>query len=210
MNADELQKFCAKQDIREWLLRPFRVGSDLCASNGHAFCLLRDQAREDYEEADNRHLLALIGKVRSSRMAPITATEISAPEHCKACKGSGKAVFEKCRECEGEGEVDAETDYNTYFGLECKSCGGDCGTWNRNAEGECPECDGSGNKPETEVVWLNDHELGIQKRYFALIKDLPGLNVGSEVTGTGHAVTFRFDHGEGAIMTINKPRAVVA
>lgn len=203
MNTDfEIRSFCAKHDVRAWMNQPFRLGDDLCAANGHALCLLPGKADSTVETCDNPIVPKLVARIREASTAPVETIERGDPEPCRACGGSGQAVFEKCRECGGEGEVDAETDYSTYHCLECKSCNGEGGVWNKNAAGQCPECDGSGNKPDTDAVWLNDHLEPIQARYFNLIKDLPGLEVAYSDVPTGRAVTFRFDGGEGLIMNL--------
>lgn len=73
---------------------------------------------------------------------------ISWPEaetvYCTACSGSGRGT-ELCPECNGEGEVNAETDYNTYE-VTCKSCCGKGRSLAEDRKKRCEACDGAGKR----------------------------------------------------------------
>ena len=101
----------------------------------------------DYEqinESFSDKVREILGYIKESELKPIPTITLPEQCECECCKGTGKATRDTCEECDGEGEVDAETDYNTYYGLECKSCDGDGFKLYRGGDQDCQDCQGSG------------------------------------------------------------------
>lgn len=97
---------------------------------------------------------------------------------CEICNGSGKATTNKCPECDGDGAVDAETEYNTYHDLKCKTCDGKGLEVNLRTDQDCPRCDGNS---VAYVPYDSVDVLGItvQAQYLNLIIDETGLELGA-------------------------------
>lgn len=204
MNPEDLNKFCAPDsDPREWLKTPFRVGDDLVASNGIILASLDGMGGPEYKEKDSESVGRVLDLARSTETRACFAADYSTPEACRACSGSGVVQVKGCPECDGDGEVDAETDYSTYRDLECRSCQGEGVIKGEGDETECFSCCGNGTEPLTDFVWLNDFPCPIERRYWQLVADLPGVEIGLHDQMT---IAFRFDGGAGAIMCIHNPR----
>lgn len=116
----------------------------------------------------------------------------------------------KCPECRGTGEVELETDYNTYE-VECKTCDGE-GTI---AEGstkcrraECTNCHGTGLAPKKTKYRSNDKNA--VRIGPAFINPAIALRLAIDFGPitfyapklSYSAVPFRFDGGEGIVMPL--------
>lgn len=184
----DLQTFCGKDSMFGYTNHPFPAGAFWCATNGHVLALhagdgtqLPDSVLKELPARVPPRLLEYAHEAAHQQFTPLAALidglEQVEPEPCSECGGTGKSRRVTCPECNGDGEVDAETDYNTYYGLECKTCDGD--GWvhgHKSEESDCEACGGSGN------VYAKDKRVSIlgallQPHYFDLIKDLSGVEV---------------------------------
>ena len=174
----DIQSFCAKGDIRDVLNAPFLFDNKIIASNGHIMIILPNDGNNEYQHCPSDfNVKRLIDIVESpSEWTVSNKSEIVFPEKvvCAECIGSGKSERKECEECCGEGEVDLENDYSTYYGLECKSCGGDGYELNRSTDKICSKCNGTGKVDKFRSV-VEILGLKVQVKYIRLIMDEENL-----------------------------------
>lgn len=184
----DLQTFCEQGGIRGYTNNPFPAGLFWCATNGHVMALhagdgtqLPDRLLKELPKRVPTRLLGYAHEAANQQFMPLASLTESLvqiePDPCGECNGTGKSRRVTCPECDGDGEVDAETDYNTYHGLECKTCGGD--GWvpgHKSEESDCENCGGTGK------IYAKGQRIAImgaeiQPQYFDLIRDLVGVEV---------------------------------
>jgi hypothetical protein len=166
-----LQPFCSTDGLRANLIRPFVQHGHLIGTDGRIFIAIRDALGEPpitlpggkTVETDN----VLLGIETALTQPPaVFPTELPPllTQPCKHCAGDGK--FQKCRECDGTGEV------------ECGECGqchqcGDCKGAGKhpdlNGTEECEFCEGTG-----KTAMLVRVRIGLcdyNNRYLRLIRE---------------------------------------
>lgn len=200
----DIKKFCAIGDIRIALNAPFIIGDKLAASDGNVMVVMPNDGMSDYKQyPEPGNIERVINIIESaSSWVTVDKSAVVFPEKltCGECDGTGKSEKNKCKECDGEGEVDLENDYNTYFGLECKSCGGDGYEVNKLTDKICEKCSGTGKVDQfmsaVEILCLK-----IQVKYLRLIIDEENLEFA--VDDKKEKLIFRCGDGiTGAIMAI--------
>jgi hypothetical protein len=172
-------------------MEPFSVGDFTYATNG--YLIVRVDRLQSWGETESAPNVARLNWDHDSIglwIDPPQAEDIS-PEACKPCKGTGKLSV--CPECHGHGEVEAETDFNTY---EC-----DCATCNGSGKVDggshlCDDCLGSGEYLETKVPWRDG---GITMKALRLASALPGIQFSTYGTAE-EVVRIKFDGGVGLLM----------
>ncbi len=192
MNLEQLIKFCAKDDIRSYLLNPWIQGEYVVASNGHiAVRVPATDFVSVLEPVTGKVPLvdSLIDKVKALELALMPIPELPPTVPCEYCGGSGAAY--PCDECDGSGNFD-------HCGREyaCKACDGH--GQNQIGEGDaepCWFCDGRGEKPYYAVQVGDGY---FDRRYLAIIASLP--NVVIAPNGPKGTAYFTFDGGDGALM----------
>jgi len=167
------------KDIREWLNQPFTINTRVVSTNGHIMLILHNHAFLGYAPLahDEKYLMRVIDTIESaSGYAPIDKEQIAWPERivCPICKGGGLATKEECKECQGEGVVEASNDFNTYYDLTCGSCEGIGYETDTRTDQTCPDCEGSGNAFEKEAA-VEILGIKIQAKYLSLIIGAPDL-----------------------------------
>lgn len=110
---------------------------------------------------------------------------------CEKCGGTGKE--KTCYECNGNGVLTFDGDYNAYE-VVCKSCDGG----GKLEEVPCETCEGNGKVPEVPYVVLDGVCLGI--KYLELLKDLPDIKFAIISKDRSEPVRFKFAGGEGLLM----------
>lgn len=191
-----LQKFCANEDIRQYLEKPFRKNGYLYASNGHICIRIPDdsniQAIEAPSQIDPEKFFS--NSVTEWHLLP---ENLPPPKPCSNCNGEkivSEKVAEPCPDCDGEG--DFTHGEHTYT---CKECDGE-GYIHRKTQNKvtCPECTGTG-----ENIY-NPVQIGAanySRTYLALIQSLPGAKIEHVPEHDSWRVCrFIFDGGEGAVM----------
>lgn len=122
---------------------------------------------------------------------------------CKICKGLG--VAKVCYECNGAGEVETETEYNTYE-HECKTCHGNCVIPPKDKEEaeKCSYCEGFGDGVDE---WLYPHPVRTGKVRISpdKIHKLSRLPMVAYAPHRHNLVHFIFFGGEGVLLGIAKP-----
>lgn len=141
-----IKDFLGSDDWRPIYKAPFNFEGRTIATNGHALLSVPIQEGiKDLEGPISGGVKQVLNNLESAVFSPLPDDiELPTTTECPECKGMKKAVVEMCDECDGEGEVDAETDYNTYPGLECKSCKGEGRSIKPGGEDDCSRCLGAG------------------------------------------------------------------
>lgn len=169
----------AANDGRDYLTKPQQLGDHVAHVNGHVMLITPGRApaggAEMPEDARAR-FEKLAGMALSDELdwQPLDIPPPPDPMPCKTCGGSGKELAGR-PECDSEGELELESDYNWYC-VECKTCDGTGYHPNRNSESMCPTCKG------TSKNWRESqrHEvLGVtvQWAYLSRLYNQPGIRV---------------------------------
>jgi len=197
----ELESFCAPDnDRRDYLRRPFRVGDFVVCTDGHR---LIAAPTDDETLPHNERIADTVTRIVADASAaegfiPMPAVELPETTECVVCRGNGIVTKTECPECGGFGTVDAETDYSTYYDLECKSCWGEGEVAEPGDGSRCRRCFGTGTEyPRGKSIDV----LGVRLNpaYVAPILDLPDLVVMADPT-THSMLLFRSGEFRGCIM----------
>lgn len=197
MNKDQLQQFC--DHGREDIAVPFSVRSDTYATEGKI--LLRVPRIADVPEKISPFAIK-IGElfsnvdVSASEAALVEIPELpdDVPEPCRQCNGSGHISV--CPECDGDGEVDVENDYHTYYALTCKTCDGSGAI--AGSKGKCHACNGTGKA--TSKITVTIGPASFQHKYLLALKKMAGARIAPL---TPHAAAyFRWDGGDGLLLPV--------
>lgn len=162
----------------EWLRHPLQVGEHTVYTEGHIMLLHDGRAENPAQVPEHKRdrLERTVTNVMSPDLdwQPLDIPAPPEPHPCGACDGSGMASA-NCRECDGDGEVELESDYHTYH-VECRTCGGDGGDPSRLSDTPCSFCDG--NKAGWTVTQFHEVQgLNLQWRFLSLLYDHPGIEV---------------------------------
>ena len=187
----DLQRFCHEYRGKGSLSTPFSRGDYTYATDGRM--IVRVPRLKDMPERDNAPKADHLGWNHSelSDWTNPPKIDLSGTEKCSLCKGSGKATV--CPECDGEGEVVAETAMNEYE-VTCKTCEGDGAT--AGGKDMCSSCDGTGLYIDNPVKYGSRYIGGLLLAKMSILPDLQFSHYG----GIEDAVRFIFDGGEGLVM----------
>lgn len=197
--TDLLSRFTNPADPRPFIQRPVLWGGYLWATNSHMAVRIPADGEESalYGSTQSAvvsmlNLFSGIPWIRGN-FFPITDERIDNP--CGNCVGTGRIAVErdeKCGECDGHGHF--HHGQHTYI---CRECHGD-GTVGM-ATGEmvdCPHCNGDGVRHYAKIG-----NLYFNAAYIDTIKSLPSVVMWTP-NATHGAAGFRFDGGEGIIMSL--------
>ena len=200
----KLEDFCAGPgDFPEGLRRPFRVGDFAVATDG---ARLLAEPISDAEHSPP-HLegslkgqaepvvLGIFAAVEAGGFQPMPDIQLPHAHPCKRCRGTGLTKAEVCPECEGEGEVEARNDFNTYRGLDCQTCEGEGEIYQPGTGDQCSKCGGDGRAftwRETVAVL----GVALNPKYAEQLLQMPDLEVKAEP----NKLIFRSGKRWGAIM----------
>lgn len=195
MTADEiLSMFVAKVDSREILLKPFRVGDFVYASNGHWIArVAADGVQAEYiTDKHPKNVVELFDSAPTDGFVPLP--ELEDPGKCERCNGFGRGFTNKCESCKGEGYFYHHDDMYT-----CKPCDGEGETFRASAVGPdaCYFCMGLGVAVQT----MKGAKVGEQTygaHYLWSLRKLPGIEIAPGAPEK--AARFRFEGGEGLLM----------
>lgn len=199
MNAINLQRFCAIDDIRTHLMQPWHFDGWVYASNGHIAVRVPYTGDASIPDATSRHPKTIPGLFAKwcsdgADYAPMPA--LPEGKVCEACGGHGFFPAVKCLSCNGEGVI-----VYAAYEYDCKACDRDLieEGW-RTTEGEpeamkvCLKC--WGRKLEMHKVPLGGAEFELA--YLLWLAELPGVTF--RTNGTTGAAGFKFDGGEALLM----------
>jgi len=142
----DINDFFDCDEIRDYMREPFNIGDRTIATDGHS--ILSQPKIGDYQDCKSSFLPTInniLNDVNRASFSRLNKFD-DPPEQivCEKCKGTKKASVKKCHECDGDGYVDAETDYNTYSDLVCISCNGNGEIIDNNSNDDCNYCQGTG------------------------------------------------------------------
>lgn len=193
--AIDLQKFCATNDPRPYLLAPWRCAEGVGATNGHILICVSDDGGQYADVKDN--IAPVVSKFKAGLSDParlwFDAASLVLPEpvKCRHCDGTGYTYEDDCDECDGEGEFM----HGSHF-YDCKECDGS-GKIDGHGSGEkksCWSCSGTGEGFAAVKVG----QATLQRKYLSMLAHLPGCRIGT--LGANDAAVFTFDGGFGAVM----------
>ena len=196
MTKEDLMKFCDPEQLN--ISKPFTRGDFTYVTNRHL--IIRVPKLEDVGEQEGNKIDIEKFWKSISDYPYFPITKISPTKYAQCCKCEGTGIITKCPECNGTGEVDLESDYNSYS-CECESCDG---TGNiggsKDKEKKCDKCNGTG-KIENK---FDNHSLAsgryYQNNYLHWLKELPEcLLAEAKDLDPAH---FKFNGGDGFIMPV--------
>lgn len=200
MNLEKLKTFCNRSRER-YLDKVMLCNGKAVATNG--WMLVVSNNNFGVKEPHNDGIKKYVDYLDSYDFSKCQEYSVEAPSYntCSKCNGVGYTQIVECHECDGEGQVSAETDYNTYHGLECKTCNGDGRIPSLVGEKtECEHCGGDGRAVSFHDLPINlDGLAQISWDLYKKIKDLDQLKLGPCDFPASAAVVFSFDGGCGLL-----------
>lgn len=191
--SEILAMFVAKTDSREYLLKPWRLGGFVYASNGHWIARVPVEGIEagDITDKHPKNVEAMFEAAPTEGFKALP--KVRHPGLCNHCGGFGVGAIHKCASCNGTGEFEHES--WTYT---CQACDGEGETFHLNANGTdcCPYCEGHG--VPAHAGWTKVRGVTFANRYLWLLRRLPGIQIA--VGAPEKAARIRFDGGDGLLM----------
>ena len=185
--------FCCKNNAKEHLNQPFIALEHLVATNGEIMIATPNtketsagvQVRQGEWPPLMSAITTLISTASTASFTPIDLSSVALPNKfkCLSCQGKGLAYIARCGECDGNGELELESDFHTYT-VNCKTCDGEChftGEDPVNGPIDCERCRGTGQQfdPNEFVVIEGIH---IHPTYIELMSSLPNLQVSGNLS----------------------------
>lgn len=189
-----LAMFVAKNDPREWTLKPFRIGFFVYATNAHwAVRLPADGLEADDSIASNikNKIEAMFEAAPADGFVPLPKVED--PGACNWCGGHGVGALHECDSCDGKG-----TFMRNGYKYECQSCDEEGSIFSADKDGKsvCPYCSGLGIPEDCGITKIGNATYA--NRYLWLLSNLPGIEIAPDQPGKPARI--RFDGGDGALM----------
>ena len=204
--ATLLAPFIGTGDVRAWLNAPIVLGGYLIGTNGQlCVCVAGAGAgkEETFVGSSGGALLKILENARSVEWSAslIDVEDVRTDprigdDSCSVCSGTGKVAYEDCSDCDGVGEF--EHGRHTYT---CQECSGVGRIYLRSAleedKRECPECGGTGKKPNVPSTIKHD-ESSIGMRNVCKLKTLPECRIDPVIK---HGLFwFKFSGGWGCVV----------
>lgn len=197
----DLSKFCATTiDPRTHMRQPALVPEGVLATNGHILIIVNGMTG-DYPPAEMRissQLPKFTNAPRHAAWYRVADIDLGEAIACKHCAGAGHRFVIGCPSCNARGWfVYHDQEYD------CRNCGGGgqcfCEPDTPQATQQtCWDCEGFG----TEFQPIAVGSAHLQRKYLALLAELPGcmLQTGDKETVSA----FTFDGGHGFLMPCNQ------
>lgn len=143
MNIDILTPFLGKpeDDNKFTLSKPFIDNGFTYATNGRICARMPSSEANTEDKFPNAKAVPQWSSFPLVDAKPFPNKLSIAVKECGNCEGKG--FFWLCPECDGEGEVETESDFGNRYVNQCYTCKG----FGRQKD-ECCECNGEGNVPE--------------------------------------------------------------
>ena len=174
----DINDFFNPNGLQEYLRAPIRIDGRVLASTDH-ICIVMDDDDSAVDCHDDKleNITKILNMINADHAwVPMPANLVMPEKHtCKICNEIGTATVTECKECEGEGEVELENDYNSYT-CECKTCDGDGSIIKTGGTDKCKKCNGEGmlyNKKDYVTI-LGVH---VNPNYLNLIVNVPGIEI---------------------------------
>lgn len=209
---DILRAFCAVPcEEKSYMGQPFSDKHHTYATDGHI--MVRVARVPECDAPVPEYFVSRLGEgnlsfrhmdIAESEWLPIPVIGI-AKTRCNDCEGSG--YVKDCPECDGKGEVEWETPFNSYV-RECKTCEGEETIPGQAGDKVCPNCRGEGKSYPWNAAPLEVGNVLFNVRLLALLADLPGAKIYPVIwpdeSKNPDPSLFKFDGGEGFIMPRRK------
>ena len=184
--------FCCINNAKEHLNQPFIALEHLVATNGEIMIATPNTKKtsEGTQVLQGEwpplmsFITTLISTASTASFTPIysstIATALPEKSECSCCEGKGLAYIAHCGECDGNGELELESDFHTYI-VKCKTCDGDgerhfTGKDSANGPIDCERCRGTGQQfNHDDFVMIEG--IRIHPKYAELIFSLPDFEV---------------------------------
>lgn len=204
----KLQKFCSNNDDQPKLSKPFVQHGDTYATNGHIAIRIPGE-HSDIQYIKGKHPSAKglfeLSLVNDHTDSIILKKSDMSPYYrkykCDNCNPNLMTEDHKCPECEGEGTVLFENDYNEYD-FTCISCSGiGCKTVSGKIPTEICSCTFQWN--QKDQTWFVGKLSFVNAGYlYALITTFGTIKVYPPEKAKD-AVPITFDGGECRLMPLN-------
>ena len=137
-----LNDFCGKDDIRDWLNVPHKIDSRVFASDGAIMIVAPTEG--DYVEHP-KTVVSIRKMIKDADSSEYTHVDLPVIEKelCKRCGGQGKLTIEICDECDGHGAIYFYGKMHEYDAT-CKECDGEGHFERFGGDTDCPDCEGEG------------------------------------------------------------------
>lgn len=174
----KLQDFCATNDSRDYLKSTFEVAGHSIGSNGHWMAFIKGHNGDSAEIPEFVHdrILSLIETSHELNYESLPSLVEPEKVDCHVCKSSGHSESVLCPECEGDGSVELKNDYNTYYHIECKSCGGFGHKTTTDTESVCSHCNGT-REAYLPTCTMDFEGVLLNPRYLIPVSKLPKVEV---------------------------------
>lgn len=179
MTDEELQSFCATDDLRAWLAKPFSGDQYTYATNGKYVVRVSKRDGIGGCEGQPKAPEVLDKWFSSLDAASCIPVSLALPDVAEAEKDA------ECDACEGRG-----------FVHDCPDC-----------QCKCDDCRGKGQLHDVEEISVEALGHIFRLPYLRKLLMLPGLKV-APTTKKGHPVLFTFDGGEAGLMPMTRPHDV--
>lgn len=195
----DLQKFCAGgDDQRTHLRQPWRAPVGIVATDGAVLIVVSETTGDvaEYRPGVHPNVSKMLNdNPVSGPWIALDSIELPPKTVCVRCNGGGQLWTLECPDCGGDGEFDHGS--HNYTCRECNGAGvmRDSSPFDGAYPGTCQDCRGDG--AAIQPVELPGGTC-FQRRYLALLADLPGCEIAPP--STWKAARFRFDGGEGLLM----------
>ena len=174
----KLEDFCATNDTRDYLRSTFEVAGYSIGSNGHWMAFIKGHNGDSAKIPENvrERISNIIETSRGLNYQSLPLLVEPEKVDCHVCSGTGHSQTVLCPECEGYGSVDLENDYNTYYDIECKSCGGFGHKTTTNTASACSHCGNTG-KAYPPTFAMDFEGILLDPRYLIPVSKLPKVEV---------------------------------
>ena len=201
----DLAPFCARADIREYLMKPMKAFGGTVASDG-AIIVWVPGVHHDAVEPEplnrlNDMLSSAQREIAENQNWVEAASIIGGPAKCARCKGVGRLKFIECADCDGEGSF-----WHGRHEYECQECDGH-GSVESSEEADedddaCVYCQGTGLTLKRTPSSYGTDRFTIDAFYIQKLRALPGCRLVVHKKLPPAGIAFTFDGGLGIVMPL--------
>lgn len=196
------RKFTGDDESFPLLRQPFEHNGCTYYTDWHVLVVVDGVGFEEnaIQDQDDSFVKMVIDCLNEAFEAAIYGEFVDPPatvfekEKCRYCKGTGKLT--ECEECDGEGYIEFETDFNSYS-VECKSCDGE-GTVS-GGSGVCNNCGGEGVVIESAPLEFGKSaQFKLNSVLVEKLLSLPSIKINTNPNNGTYAI--EFNGGKGVVM----------
>lgn len=197
-----INDFIGKTDPRVWMRQPFQVAGKLVATDGRTMFASNEPSDLPDPETTSVDRIRLFFEL-AAKADFFQLPSLNFPEKpdCVECKGSGKHCLKTCPECDGFGEAEAQTDYNTYE-VQCRTCDGFGKIDSDKTDQDCEHCRGKGKRwTENDRMKVEGVPFDMNPELMSRIAGVPDVQIAViNNDQISRAMAFKCADGIGVIM----------